>query len=163
MFVVRLSDLQLPELGYTQDESARVSGTFPFSAATGNKSTAMVYFELKPGKRLPIHTDSAEEILYIVEGNVEVTVGDERAQAAAGELALVPALVPHGVRNIGNTTARVIGFFSSSTNMATFDQPLVPLAPPADMPAPFGQRTVLAPPPVALEQAPAPMAAGSGE
>jgi quercetin dioxygenase-like cupin family protein len=159
MYMVRLSDLQLPELGYKHDETARVSGTFPFSAATGNRSTAMVYFELEPGKQLPTHTDSAEEILCVLEGTVEVVLGDERTRAEAGELALVPAMVPHSARNIGTSIARVIGFFSSSTNMATFDQPLVPIDPPADLPSPFGERTVLAPPPIALEQAPSPHAA----
>jgi quercetin dioxygenase-like cupin family protein len=151
MNTVRLGDLQLPELGYDHDETARVSGTFPFSAATGNKSTAMVYFELAPGKHLPTHTDSAEEILCVLEGTIEVTVGEERARAATGDLALVPAMVPHSARNIGAGPARVIGFFSSSTNMATFDHPLVPTAPMAEMPSPFGRRTILAPPPVALE------------
>jgi quercetin dioxygenase-like cupin family protein len=94
MYMVRLSDLQLPELGYTHDPTARVSGTFPFSAATGNRSTAMVYFELEPGRQLPTHTDSAEEILCVLEGTVEVVLDDERARAEAGELALVPAMVP---------------------------------------------------------------------
>lgn len=154
MLTVRLSELQLPELGYEHDSTARVNGTFPFSAASGNKSTAMVYFELQPGKRLPTHTDSAEEILLILEGTAEVTVGDERATAQAGELALVPAMVPHSLRNVGNGVVRVVGFFSSSTNMATFDQPLVPMAPPPDMGSPFGERTVLAAFPVALEQGP---------
>jgi quercetin dioxygenase-like cupin family protein len=161
MYVVRLNDLHLPELGYAHDETARVSGTFPFSAAVGNKSTAMVYFELAPGKRLPIHTDTAEEILFILEGTAEVTLGDERVIASAGNLALVPALVPHGLRNIGENRVRVIGFFSSSTNMATFDYPLVPLDLPADMPSMFGERTVLAPLPAALEQTPSVFAAAS--
>jgi quercetin dioxygenase-like cupin family protein len=154
MVIVRLSELQLPELGYASDAGARVSGTFPFSAASGNKSTAMVYFELQPGKRLPTHTDSAEEILFILEGQVEVEVGDERCDATGGDLALVPALVPHALHNVGRTLARVVGFFSSSTNMATFDQPLVLINPPADLGSPFGERTVLAPPPAALEQIP---------
>lgn len=153
MLIVRLSELQLPALGYINDETARVSGTFPFSAAAGNKSTAMVYFELEPGKRLPSHTDSAEEILHVLAGSVEVEVGGEYAQASAGDLALVPAMVPHGVRNVGNTVARVVGFFSSSTNMATFDRPLLPLDPPVDGGSPFGERTVLAPMPAQIEQA----------
>jgi hypothetical protein len=81
-------------------------------------------------------------------------VGDERASAEAGTFALVPAMVPHSARNIGSGIARVAGFFSSATNMATFEYPLVPIDPPADQPSPLGERTVLAPPPAALEQAP---------
>jgi quercetin dioxygenase-like cupin family protein len=150
--IVRLSELALPELGYTDDSSARVSGTFPFSVATGNTSTAMVYFELEPGKRLPLHTDSSEEILYIVAGQAEVIVGAERAQARAGDLALVPSMVPHSVENNGNEPVRVLGFFPSPTVMSTFDAPLVPLNAPAGAGSPFGERTLLAPLPVQLEQ-----------
>jgi quercetin dioxygenase-like cupin family protein len=139
----------------------RAKASFPFSAATGTKSTAVVYFELEPGHRLGTHTDSAEEILLLLGGTAEVSVGDEQGQVSAGEMALVPAMVPHSVRNVGDETVRVVGFFSSSTNMATFDQPLVPMGqPPSE--SPFGQRTFLVPFPVALEQPPAPMAEAAG-
>jgi quercetin dioxygenase-like cupin family protein len=35
-----------------------------------------VYFELEPGKELGAHTDSAEEIVYIIDGTVEATIGN---------------------------------------------------------------------------------------
>jgi hypothetical protein len=69
----------------------------------------------------------------------------------------VPAMVPHSMRNVGDETLRVVGFFPSSTVMSTFDQPIVPTGEPPSEP-PFGQRTFLTPFPVALEQPPAPMA-----
>ena len=161
MYTVRLSELELPEAGYENDPTMRAKASFPFSAATGTKSTAGVYFEVEPGHRLGTHTDSAEEILLLLGGTAEVSVGDEQGQVSAGEMALVPAMVPHSVRNVGDETVRVVGFFSSSTNMATFDQPLVPMGePPSE--SPFGQRTFLVPFPVALEQPPAPMAEAEG-
>lgn len=161
MYTVRLSDLEMPEAGYENDPTVRAKANFPFSAATGTKSTAVVYFEVEPGHRLGTHTDSAEELLLIVEGEAEATVGDEQGRVSAGEMALVPAMVPHSVRNVGDETLRVVGFFSSSTVMATFDQPLVPMGEPPSEP-PFGQRTFLVPFPVALEQPPAPMAGAEG-
>ncbi len=157
MISVKSSELELLEAGYKDDPTMRVKATFPFSAATGTKNTAVVYFELEPGHRLGTHTDSAEEILLILEGTAEVSVGDEQGRLSAGEMAVVPAMVPHGLRNVGEETVRVVGFFSSSTVMSTFDQPIVPMGQPPSEP-PFGQRTFLAPFPVALEQPPAPMA-----
>jgi quercetin dioxygenase-like cupin family protein len=148
MYTVRLSELELPEAGYENDPTMRAKASFPFSAATGTKSAAVVYFELEPGHRLGTHTDSAEEILLLLGGTAEVSVGDEQGRVSAGEMALVPAMVPHSVRNVGDQTVRVVGFFSSSTNMATFDQPLVPMGQPPSEP-PFGQRTFLVPFPVA--------------
>ncbi len=161
MFTVRLSDLELLEGGYENDPTMRAKVNFPFSAATGSKNTAVAYFEVEPGHRLGTHTDSAEELLLILGGTAEVTVEDEQGQVSAGEMALVPAMVPHSMRNVGDETVRVVGFFSSSTVMSTFDQPVVPMGEPPSEP-PFGQRTFLTLLPVALEQPPAPMAGAEG-
>ena len=39
---------------------------------------------------------------------------------------MIPAMVPHGVRNTGNETLRVVGFFSESEIVSTFEEPLQP-------------------------------------
>jgi quercetin dioxygenase-like cupin family protein len=39
---------------------------------------------MKPGHRLGPHTDSAEEIPLLFEGEVEATVGDEQGRVSAG-------------------------------------------------------------------------------
>lgn len=158
MISAKIGELELLESSYEDDPTMRVKVNFPFYVGTGTKNSAVVYFEIEPGHRLGTHTDSSEELLLLLEGEAEVSVGDEQGRVSAGEMALVPAMVPHSVRNVGDETLRVLGFFSSSTVMATFDQPLVPIGqPPSDEP-PFGQRTFLVPFPVALEQPPAPMA-----
>lgn len=150
--VVRLSELQLPEFGYENNPAARVRGTFPFSAATGNKNTAAVYVEVEPGCHLPTHTDSAEEVLLFLGGQAKVTVGDLEAEVAAGEMAVVPAMAPHSVYNVGDEPLRFVGIFSSNTVMSTFDQPLLLLGQPPV--SPLGERTVLTPLPIQFEQAP---------
>lgn len=93
---------------------------FPMHEGTGNPGTALVVFELDPGAELGTHTDSAEEILLVLEGSGEATVGDEAAPIGAGQLALVPASVPHGVRNTGSEPLRVVGFFSASAVLSCF-------------------------------------------
>jgi quercetin dioxygenase-like cupin family protein len=93
----------------------------PFNAQTGNKDSAVGYFEVEPGNALPTHTDSAEEVLLCLEGRVEVTLGNERSQMLAGEMALVPAIVPHALRNGGTETVRIVGFFSRVMVESTFE------------------------------------------
>ncbi len=154
MVVVRMNELrqQLGEFSYASDATARVKGTFPFSLATGNANTAMVYVEVAPGCRLATHTDSAEEILIFLCGTGEVSLGEQRGRVQAGDMALVPAMVPHGVRNVGDETLRFVGCFSSNTVMSTFEEPLLPVG---DMPPlPAAQRTMVSPPPGVLEFAP---------
>ena len=97
---------------------------FPLSSTTGTASTAVVLLEFEPGGELAVHTDSAEELLLVIEGSADATVGDETGRLEAGDIAVVPALAPHGLRNVGDGTLRVVGFFSSSTNVAVFEEPL---------------------------------------
>ena len=128
MQAVQIDELELFE-GWSQSDSGmRVRAGFPISSGTGTKSTAVVYFELEPGAHLGSHTDSAEEILLIVSGTGEATIGDEHTAVQAGTLAVVPALMPHSVKNTGQETLRVVGFFSSSTVLSVFDDAMEPFA-----------------------------------
>jgi len=117
MHVVNIYEADLADRG-----AMRVG--FPLSSDTETASTAVVLLEFEPGGELAVHTDSAEELLLVIEGSADATVGDETGRLEAGDIAVVPALAPHGLRNVGDGTLRVVGFFSSSTNVAVFEEPL---------------------------------------
>jgi quercetin dioxygenase-like cupin family protein len=136
MKAVDFAKLDLMDAWYEDDPTMRIRVTFPFFAGTGNESSSVVYFEIEPGRYLGTHTDSAEEIVLLLNGTVEARLGDETGQLTAGQAALVPAMVPHSIRNSGDEKARCVGFFSAATVVSTFDQPLMP----------FGQQTVGTPP-----------------
>jgi quercetin dioxygenase-like cupin family protein len=127
MLALQLTDRDLAHITSETDDTRRIRVDFPVSTTVGAASTAVVYFELEPGEHTGMHTDSAEEIVLVLSGTVEATVGDERGELTAGGLGLVPALVPHDVRNIGEETVRVVGFFSSGTVVSVFDDPLMPV------------------------------------
>ena len=126
MYAVQLAERDLVDISSETDETRRIRVDFPISSVAGASSTAAVYFELEPGEHTGMHTDSAEEIVLILSGRAEAIVGDERGELSAGGLGLVPALVPHDVRNVGEETVRVVGFFSSATVVSVFDDPLMP-------------------------------------
>ena len=100
---------------------------FPVNCFTGAEHTAVVYFEVQPGDYLPTHTDSAEEVLYIVAGEGEAHAGDERGRVRAGDLAVIPAMVPHGIANTGDEPLKVVGFFCESEIVSTFEEALQPI------------------------------------
>lgn len=145
MITVHIDQLELLNVWSEQDPTVHTRVNFPLSKAAGTASTAAVYFEIDPGHRLATHTDSAEETLLILEGTAEVSVGDELGQLSARAIAVVPAMVPHGLRNTGVGVVRVFGFFASNTVVSTFDQPLMP----------FNQRVVATPPSAEASQVPA--------
>src|SRR3954466_4737964 len=100
MLTARTPDLDL--IHATQpDGRMSVHVNFPINTHTGSADSAVVYFEIDPGYKLATHTDSAEEILFVVQGEGEAHAGDETVRMSAGDLAVVPAMVPHGIRNVG--------------------------------------------------------------
>jgi quercetin dioxygenase-like cupin family protein len=123
VITVDLDDFELAPAG----PGLRVS--FPLHSAAGTASTATVLFELEPGAELPMHTDSAEELLVVVQGTGEARVGDDVGRIETHEVALVPPMAPHGLRNVGNEVLRVLGTFSSSTVVSTFERPFEPGGP----------------------------------
>ena len=120
-------DLNLLETCLDSDPHGRVSVAFPINHFTNAEHSAVVYFEVQPGDYLPTHTDSAEEVLYIVAGEAEARLGDERGRVQAGDLAVIPAMFPHSVANIGAGPLKVVGFFGQSEVISTFTEPLQPM------------------------------------
>ena len=123
---VNVNDLELQEVTSATDPTVLTRFNFPVYAATGASGTAIVYFEVEPGKRLASHHDGAEEVLFIVQGEGVATIGSESGRVRAGDLAVVPAWVTHGVENTGDVTLKVVGFFGSATLAHLFAEPLIP-------------------------------------
>jgi quercetin dioxygenase-like cupin family protein len=124
---VDLNAMELMEGWFAGDPSVRFRANFAVFGGNGSENSAAVYIVMQPGEALGEHTDSAEEVLLVVDGMVEMTVGKERSRAGKGTLAVVPAMVPHGIRNVGAGVARVVGFFPSPGVVATFAEPVQPI------------------------------------
>lgn len=144
MFAIQTQDLELTHWQSTDDQTRHIDADWPVYHGKGAASTAVVYFELAPGKRLGTHTDSAEELLVVLEGEIEAVVGDERRRLRAGGMALVPAMAPHDVICSGHAPAKVAGVFPSNTIVSVFEGGF----------APAGVRVVGTPMPEATEPEP---------
>ena len=126
MITANLNTMELFENQGKDTPAQHCRSNFPLLGAMGTENSCAVYFELDPGNHLGQHTDSAEEVLLILAGTVEVSVGEEKGQLSQGELAVVPTMVPHNLRNVGQETAKVLGFFGSPNIVATFDEVWLP-------------------------------------
>lgn len=60
-----------------------------------------------------------DETFYVTEGTYEFGVGDDTVILGAGGFVSVPAGTPHMFRNVGTTTGRIVGTFTS-TNFANY-------------------------------------------
>ena len=55
-----------------------------------------------PGQEAgPAETHAADQIVYVIEGEAEMRVGEERCLAGPGSLITIPTGTPHHVRSVG--------------------------------------------------------------
>jgi quercetin dioxygenase-like cupin family protein len=124
---VNLNTLDLMEGWFADDPTVHFRANFALSGGNGTSDSAVVYIELEPGLALGNHTDSPEEVLLVLEGEIEFLVGEERARGGPGTLAVVPPMVEHGMRNVGDGPARIVGFFPNPGVVATFVSAIQPI------------------------------------
>ena len=78
------------------------------SSAT-NSAFSVMEFVTPPGKGVALHVHEREdELVYLLEGEIEVTLGNQKMKAVPGVMALLPRGIPHGFTNIGNTPSRLL-------------------------------------------------------
>ena len=78
------------------------------SEQTGG-ALAVVEFLAEPGQGVGPHVhEHEEELVYVLEGSLRVSVGDQRVDVGAGACALLPRGLPHGFTNIGSTPSRLL-------------------------------------------------------
>ena len=126
MLAAALNEVELKDYWCDADSMLRGRLGLPMHTGNGAASSAVIYFEHEPGEHHGMHTDSAEEVVLVLDGEAEVIAGDERMRLTAGGIALVPAVLPHDIRNVGRGRLRVVGFFSSAAVISHFDQTLAP-------------------------------------
>lgn len=64
---------------------------------------------LPAGDRGPVHLHAGDEVLHVIEGTLQIRVGDERRTCGPGDVAAVPPNTPHGFRVLTDTVLEVVG------------------------------------------------------
>lgn len=82
----------------------------------------LMYFVVPPGLGCPLHVHHFEdECAYTIEGEIEGIVGDQVVRTPAGTAQHLPRLVPHGFRNVGTTTARILMWVTPGRLQSFYD------------------------------------------
>lgn len=78
-----------------------------------DRSFSIVEVTEPPGTAAPLHVHHGEaEAFYVLEGEIELTCGDETVTARTGDFAYAPKDVPHKYAVVGSRPARVLLLFS---------------------------------------------------
>ncbi|MGH6870889.1 MAG: cupin domain-containing protein [Rhizomicrobium sp.] len=61
-------------------------------------SMTFVHWDFDAGATIPSHHHEQEEVWQILDGQLEITIGDVTQKAGAGMVAIVPPDTPHAVK-----------------------------------------------------------------
>lgn len=92
-------------------------GSVHWAVSSGNPDGAeqtlgVATFDAGKGNVEHVHSN-CEEIVFLLDGEVQHTLGDQSSRLASGDLIVVPRGVPHRLFNDGSSAARALVVFSS--------------------------------------------------
>jgi len=119
-------ELELNDAWIEGDPGARWRSGAGHGPSMGAQASGSSVLAVAPGCRLPRHTDSAEEVVVVVAGMAEVIVGDERSTVPAGGVVLIPAKVPHEVRNAGEDELRFVAVYADTEVVTRYEAEVQP-------------------------------------
>lgn len=74
-----------------------------------NNVFSVIQIITQPGKGVDLHVHEKEdELVYLLQGEIEVTLGDQTMLAVPGVTALLPRGIAHGFTNVGDTPSILI-------------------------------------------------------
>ena len=68
-----------------------------------NEQSSLTLLSFKSGAERSIHVDEKDEVAQIIEGVADITVGKEVFRLHSGEMIVMPARIPHGLKAIEDT------------------------------------------------------------
>lgn len=92
-----------------RDELSRYGDTYEFEGYQhGDTRISFILVDVPPGDGPRLHKHPYEEVFIIQEGMATFTIGSTALEAKAGQIAIVPADVPHKFINSGDGRLRQI-------------------------------------------------------
>ncbi len=62
-----------------------------------NEALSMTLFAFAKGEGVSTHSAPGDAMVYIIDGQAEITIGGEKLAAGAGQTVVMPADIPHGL------------------------------------------------------------------
>jgi quercetin dioxygenase-like cupin family protein len=67
-----------------------------------NETLSMTLFAFAKGEGVSTHSAPGDAMVYILDGQAEITIGDKKLTAGTGQVVVMPADIPHGVDAVEN-------------------------------------------------------------
>jgi len=74
-----------------------------------SESMTLAYWNISAGADLPSHDHPHEQVVNVIEGSFELTVGKETRELGPGDVVVIPSGISHGGK--ARTACRIIDVF----------------------------------------------------
>ncbi|MDD4565294.1 MAG: cupin domain-containing protein [Eubacteriales bacterium] len=62
-----------------------------------NPNVSLTLFSFDKGEEISTHSSHGDAMVYVIDGQAEITIGGEKFNVKAGETIVMPAEIPHAV------------------------------------------------------------------
>jgi quercetin dioxygenase-like cupin family protein len=117
--------------------------TFLITGAQNNGTYFLMEAIIPSGGGPPPHIHHREdESFYLLDGTLDITLGEKKIKATTGDFVQIPRGTVHAFRNSGSTTARMLLLFSPAGMEKYFEDVLEPVKNRSDAIPPVTDRMV---------------------
>jgi len=67
-----------------------------------NDAVSITLFAFAKGEGISTHAASGDAMVYILDGAAQITIGEDKVNAAKGQIVVMPANIPHGLDAVEN-------------------------------------------------------------
>lgn len=67
-----------------------------------NDAMSMTLFAFGKGEGVSTHSAPGDALVYILDGQAQISIGDTSLRAGAGQAVVMPANIPHGLEAVEN-------------------------------------------------------------
>jgi quercetin dioxygenase-like cupin family protein len=115
------------EIWNDYDPSQQFTAIFPIGEKEGAVGSSVGYYIIEPGKHTGLHSDNAEEIAFVAEGEGELFSLGKTQRLEAGKFVVIQAGLDHDIYAHGADALRLLSFFPTTEILTTFQQVVYPV------------------------------------
>lgn len=115
------------EISNDYDPSMNFIAVFPVGEDQGATASSVAYYIIEPGKHTGLHSDNAEEVIYVADGTGEAFVTGRLIKFEPGEFTVLAQGIEHDIYANGTVPLRLLSFFPTGEIISTFQQMILPM------------------------------------
>lgn len=115
---------RIPKISSTENQSDTFLGGLRNVILSSKETDGDIYLVqgiMPKGSAVPLHIHELEdEIFHVMEGNVELILGEKTIKGKKGDIIYLPRGIKHGIKTVGNETAKVLNYVIPGKNFEEF-------------------------------------------